>query len=98
MSLCRFEPVGDFMVCRVCGWRMRIHDRALPPDRYRARCGGADSRAKNERNAVPVPLGRRSPAKRSKREPFQLGTLVARCLKNMGVKQKTGCGCGPLPY
>jgi hypothetical protein len=29
-----------------------------------------------------------------KRRAFQLGTFIARCLKRLGIKQKSGCGCG----
>lgn len=84
------------MVCQVCGWRMRTHEPSLAPEKYHARCGGAEARDENERRPV-RPTSKHSaslnrPSK--KRRPFQLGTFVARCLKSIGIKKKTGCGCG----
>jgi hypothetical protein len=85
------------MVCQICGWQMRISDPSLSPDNYHARCGGAGARSNNERGLVRRAASGKSanserPAK--KRHPFQLGTFLARCLKIIGVKQKSGCGCG----
>jgi hypothetical protein len=96
-SRCQFQRDGDFMVCQACGWRMRISDPSLPPEKYHARCGGVEARADNERRPVRSSISKRSsesnrPAK--KRRPFQFGTLVALCLKSVGIKKKAGCGCG----
>ncbi len=93
---CQFQRDGDFMVCQICGWQMRIADPSLPPEKYHARCGGAEALAEDERRPVRPPISNRSskmkrPAK--KRRTFQVGTLVARLLKGVGIKKKTGCGC-----
>jgi hypothetical protein len=76
---------------------MRITDPSLPPEKYHARCGGSEARADNERRPIRPSISKQSseskwPAK--KRRTFQLGTFVARCLKNIGIRSKTGCGCG----
>jgi hypothetical protein len=97
MRLCQFEPEGDFMTCRVCGWRMRIHNPSLPPERYRARCGAADFRPTNKRKSVRHSVSKRPADPKqlvAKRRQFQLGTFVANCLKKIGIKQTSGCGCG----
>jgi hypothetical protein len=96
-SRCQFARDGDFMVCQVCAWRMRISDPSLPPEKYHARCGGAEALIENERR-----LMRQSTFKRSvssnrsakKRRTFQLGTYISQCLKRIGIRQKQGCGCG----
>ncbi len=94
---CNFQRDDDFMVCQVCGWRMRISDPSLPPEKYHARCGGAEARADNERLPIRPSISKRSSESKrpgKKRWKFELGTLVARCLKSVGIKKKTGCGCG----
>jgi hypothetical protein len=48
---CQFHRDGDFMVCQICGWRMRITDPSLPPEKYHAPCGGADSQRGNQRSS-----------------------------------------------
>lgn len=93
---CQFERDSDFMVCQVCGWRMRISDPSLSPEKYLARCGGAEARSDNERRLVRPSISKRSdeskrPAK--KRGSIELGTLISRCLKKVGIKKKPGCGC-----
>jgi hypothetical protein len=93
---CQFVREGEFMVCGVCGRRMRIHDPSLAPEKYRAQCGGAEARAENERKLVRPTNAKRSslpqePAKN--RRNFQIGTFVARCLKKIGIRSKQGCGC-----
>lgn len=83
-SPCQFQRDGDFMVCQVCGWQMRISDPSLSPEKYHARCGGAEARSENERKLVRPSTAKRSssPKQRAKkRRTFQLGTLVARLLK-----------------
>lgn len=93
---CQFQRDGDFMVCQICGWRMRITDPSLPPEKYHARCGGADARAGNEGRPIKSSISQRSSHSRrsaKKRRPFQLGTLMARCLTKVGIKKKSGCGC-----
>jgi hypothetical protein len=95
-SRCQFQRDGDFMVCQVCGWRMRIADPSLPPEKYHAHCGGANSTVRYERRPVRTSLSKRpSQSKQSirKRRSFQLGTFVSNCLKKVGIKQKSGCGC-----
>jgi hypothetical protein len=94
---CNFQRDDDFMVCQVCGWRMRITDPSLPPEKYHARCGGADCRASSERGAVRKSLAKRrydSTQRATMRRSFQLGTVVANVLKKIGIKQKSSCGCG----
>lgn len=96
-SRCQFQRDGDFMVCKVCGWRMRIADPSLPPEKYHARCRGAEARPDNKRRQMRPSVSKRSYASTrsaERRRSFQLGTLVARWLKRIGIKQKTGCGCG----
>jgi len=76
---------------------MRITDPSLPPEKYHARCGGSEARADNERRPVRQSISKRSSESKrpaEKRRPFQFGTFVARCLKSVGIKKKTGCGCG----
>ncbi len=96
-SRCKFERDGEFMLCRICGWRMRITDPSLPPEKYHARCGGAHAQPNRERRSARFP-GSKLPSalkQRSKKQrQFQLGTFVAKCLKTVGIGQKTGCGCG----
>jgi hypothetical protein len=94
---CQFQRDGDFMVCQVCAWRMRISDPSLPPEKYYAPCGGADAHPENQHRLDGNSISKRSaPSKKSgkKRRPFQFGTLIARCLKSVGIKKKSGCGCG----
>ncbi len=96
-SRCQFQRDEDFMVCRVCGWRMRITDPSLPPEKYHARCGGAESRTNNAPKATQKSVAKRRygsqrPTKSSR--SFKLGTLVANVLKKIGIKQKSSCGCG----
>jgi hypothetical protein len=96
-SRCHFQRDGDFMVCQVCGWRMRISDPSLPPEKYHTRCGGAEARAENDRRSIKSSVSKQSSHSRrstKKRRPCQLGTLMAHCLKTLGIKQKSGCGCG----
>lgn len=94
-SRCQFQRDGEFMVCQVCGWRMRITDPSLPPEKYHARCGGVEVRANI--STLPPRTSMR-PIKsnpRAKRRPsLQFGTLIANCLKKIGTQQKSGCGCG----
>ena len=47
-SRCQFRRDDEFMVCQVCRWRMRISDPSLPPEKYRARCGGTEARVNND--------------------------------------------------
>jgi hypothetical protein len=94
---CQFQRDGDFMVCQICGWRMRISDPSLPPEKYHARCGGADCRANSDRASVRESLAKRrqdSAQRATTRRSFKLGTLMAKVLKKIGIKQKSGCGCG----
>jgi hypothetical protein len=94
---CQFERDGDFMMCQVCGWRMRITDPSLPPEKYYAPCGGADARpGKQHGPDRRSTLMRSVPSKKrgKKRRTFQLGTFLASCLNSVGIKKKTGCGCG----
>lgn len=91
-SRCQFQREGDFMVCEICGWRMRISDPSLPPEKYRARCGDTEPLAENERRAARRPTSKPSRLVK-RRRTFQLGTFIARCLKQFGIKQTTGCGC-----
>jgi hypothetical protein len=49
---CQFQRNGDFMVCQICGWRTRISDVSLPPEKHHARCGGAEARIDNERRLM----------------------------------------------
>jgi hypothetical protein len=96
-SRCQFQRDGDFMVCQICGWRMRISDPSLPPEKYHARCGGAEARAENERRPFRSSSSKRSAASNQpsyRRGTFQLGTFISRCLKRIRVRQKQGCGCG----
>ncbi|MCI0335702.1 MAG: hypothetical protein L0228_21050 [Planctomycetes bacterium] len=95
-SRCQFARDGEFMVCQICGWRMRIADPSLPPEKYHARCGGAEARAQNERKPAQSSTSKRSPSSKrpaKKCRTFQLGTIVSRCLKRIGIRQKVGCGC-----
>jgi hypothetical protein len=39
-TLCRLEPVGDYMVCKVCGSRVKILDPLLPIEKYKTKCKG----------------------------------------------------------
>jgi hypothetical protein len=89
---CRFQRDGEFMACQVCGWRMRIIDPSLPPEKYHARCGGADVRRNIERRRDRKSISKRSASK--KRRAFQLGTFLATLIRSIGIKKKTGCGCG----
>lgn len=95
-SRCEFQREVDFMVCKICGWRMRISDPSLPPEKYHARCGSAEARAGNERRPNrPMRSSDAKPPARTRRQ-FQLGTFVACCLKRIGIRQKNeknGCGC-----
>jgi hypothetical protein len=96
-SRCQFQRDGDFMVCKNCNWRMRISDPSLPPEKYHARCGGADCRANSERRSVRESRVKRrhdSAQRATTRQSFKLGTLMAKVLKKIGIKQKSGCGCG----
>lgn len=96
-SRCQFERDSDFMVCQVCGWRMRITDPSLPPEKYHARCGRADFGAHHEgqsgQRTIAKPGAKSQPAV-NRRRPLRLGTIVANCLKIIGIKQKSGCACG----
>lgn len=94
---CQFERDSDFMVCQVCGWQMRISDPSLPPEKYHARCGGAEARAGNERRSVRPCVTKQfheTKGAAKKRRPFQLGTFIARCFEKAGIKKRSGCGCG----
>ena len=74
-----------------------ISDPSLPPEKYHARCGGADCRTSSERGAVRKSLAKRrydSTQRATMRRSFQLGTVVANVLKKIGIKQKSSCGCG----
>jgi hypothetical protein len=96
-SRCQFQRDGDFMVCQICGWRMRISDPSLAPEKYHARCGGAEARADYERRLARPSISRQSSGPKSpakKRRTFQLGTFVAQCLKKFGIKRRSGCDCG----
>lgn len=96
-SRCQMQRDSDFMVCQICGWRMRITDPSLPPEKYHARCGGAEVRSENERRPVRPLIVKRSRASKQparKQQSFQLGTFVSRWFKKIGIKQKSGCGCG----
>jgi len=93
-SRCQFQRDGDFMICQICGWRMRISNPSLPPEKYHARCGGAEARADNERRPSVSKRSHESKRRAKKRWTFQLGTIVARCLKSVGIKKTSGCGCG----
>jgi hypothetical protein len=95
-SRCQFQRDGDFMVCQECGWRMRIVDPTLPPEKYHARCGTSNHRTEGQskseqRRNSNRPTNRVPPPK--KRPRFQLGSFVARGLKLLGVRQQSGCGC-----
>jgi hypothetical protein len=94
---CHFQREDDFMVCQVCGWRMRITDPSLPPEKYYAPCGGSDERLDNPHRTNRKSISKRSlPSKKlgKKRRAFQLGTFLASCLNAVGIRKKTGCGCG----